>query len=472
MPTTVKTGWLKDKNGDKFAPKTLTSQVQTSDGVLLEDKIQSDLSTKINVSDIADNLITNSSSKVLSAAQGVVISDITDGLQNQISDLNENKINTSDIADNLTTNSSSKVLSASQGNALYNLIKVVQSDVSTLDSEFDGHDHTASQITDVEWMATVSSADGTEILPERTISFTSKSSMIMMVPTYKFVEGNKYIVYWNGTSYTCAAVLASSGDMVLGNGYYHLTTMQNTGEPFCFTEANGSGFVKKSTSTAEDVTARIVEIVRAPNKLPDEFLPDSVQTQIDEVKNVANAAFNVVSLDDDMLEFSSNDGSGVSIPLPYIKTYTDNKVAQEETGEDAEYPLLSSSMMASNATTRTTTANFSSGVTLNPFNNSITATTFNGNATTATTATSLGSSTVGSDSQPIYLSSGTPIKVTAVGTAYGGTGATTVAGARTNLSVYSKTEIDDMVFVTVDDIDTICSTTIQVVNATDSEVTF
>lgn len=43
MPTTVKTGWLQDKNGDKFAPKTLTSQVQTSDGVLLEDKIQADI---------------------------------------------------------------------------------------------------------------------------------------------------------------------------------------------------------------------------------------------------------------------------------------------------------------------------------------------------------------------------------------------------------------------------------------------
>ena len=43
MSTIVKTGWLNDKNGDKFAPKTLLSQVQTSDGVLLEDKIQSDL---------------------------------------------------------------------------------------------------------------------------------------------------------------------------------------------------------------------------------------------------------------------------------------------------------------------------------------------------------------------------------------------------------------------------------------------
>lgn len=43
MSTTVKTGWLNDKNGDKFAPKTLTSQVQTSDGILIEDKIQTDL---------------------------------------------------------------------------------------------------------------------------------------------------------------------------------------------------------------------------------------------------------------------------------------------------------------------------------------------------------------------------------------------------------------------------------------------
>jgi hypothetical protein len=39
MSTTIKTGWLNDKNGDKFAPKTLTSQVQTNDGVLLDTKL-------------------------------------------------------------------------------------------------------------------------------------------------------------------------------------------------------------------------------------------------------------------------------------------------------------------------------------------------------------------------------------------------------------------------------------------------
>lgn len=45
MSTTIKTGWLKDSEGNKFAAKTLMSQVQTNDGISLEDKIQSDLET-------------------------------------------------------------------------------------------------------------------------------------------------------------------------------------------------------------------------------------------------------------------------------------------------------------------------------------------------------------------------------------------------------------------------------------------
>lgn len=49
MPTNIiKTGWLKDANGEKFAPKTLTSQVQTSDGTLLEEKIQNEISSAIS----------------------------------------------------------------------------------------------------------------------------------------------------------------------------------------------------------------------------------------------------------------------------------------------------------------------------------------------------------------------------------------------------------------------------------------
>lgn len=35
----VKTGWLKDHNGDKFAPKTYVSQVVTIDGIPIEETI-------------------------------------------------------------------------------------------------------------------------------------------------------------------------------------------------------------------------------------------------------------------------------------------------------------------------------------------------------------------------------------------------------------------------------------------------
>ena len=43
MATTINVGWLNDKNGDKFAPKTLSSQVITSEGITLENKIAEDM---------------------------------------------------------------------------------------------------------------------------------------------------------------------------------------------------------------------------------------------------------------------------------------------------------------------------------------------------------------------------------------------------------------------------------------------
>ena len=54
---TIKTGWLKDKEGNKFAPKTLSSQVQTVDGILLEDKLQEDLNAA--KAEILDSVIEN-----------------------------------------------------------------------------------------------------------------------------------------------------------------------------------------------------------------------------------------------------------------------------------------------------------------------------------------------------------------------------------------------------------------------------
>ena len=51
MSSTVKIGWLKDSNGEKFAPKTLVSQVQTKDGKSMEDWLDEATVKEIYVGD-------------------------------------------------------------------------------------------------------------------------------------------------------------------------------------------------------------------------------------------------------------------------------------------------------------------------------------------------------------------------------------------------------------------------------------
>ena len=63
-----------------------------------------DVSNKINISDIANNLTTTDEGKVLDARQGKV--------------LNENKLDKSDVVNNLTTTDAGKALDARQGKAL------------------------------------------------------------------------------------------------------------------------------------------------------------------------------------------------------------------------------------------------------------------------------------------------------------------------------------------------------------------
>lgn len=103
-----------------------------------------------------------------------------------------------------------------------------------------------------------------------------------------------------------------------------------------------------------------------------------------------------------------------SVPSNAVFTDTNTKVTQTVTTSNASYPLLLAP--SGQTATTTTTSYFDSGVTLNPSTNTIVAnisgssTSCTGNAATATSATTaskLGSSTVGGAAKPIYLSSGT-----------------------------------------------------------------
>ena len=56
MSTTVKAGWLKDNEGNKFAPKTISSQVYNDDGVLLTDQLDELVANVVYQSESNENI--------------------------------------------------------------------------------------------------------------------------------------------------------------------------------------------------------------------------------------------------------------------------------------------------------------------------------------------------------------------------------------------------------------------------------
>lgn len=148
---------------DIFAERTLyenNKRVATKEYV---QQIEAALQAQINASgltpsDIADNLTTNDSTKVLSAAQGVVlkgfidsintllqcddttldeIQEIVDYIKNNkslIDGITTSKVNVSDIINNLTSTATNKPLSAAMGKVLKDTLDSVQASISALTS--------------------------------------------------------------------------------------------------------------------------------------------------------------------------------------------------------------------------------------------------------------------------------------------------------------------------------------------------
>ena len=100
---------------DNLVTNLSNKVLSAAQGVVLKGLIDKLSTDKLNASAIADDLASNNSEKVLSAAQGVALKALIDALST-------GKISTADIANNLTSNSATKVLSAAQGVALKKLI--------------------------------------------------------------------------------------------------------------------------------------------------------------------------------------------------------------------------------------------------------------------------------------------------------------------------------------------------------------
>lgn len=115
---------------------------------------------------------------------------------------------------------------------------------------------------------------------------------------------------------------------------------------------------------------------------------------------------------------------------------TDTKVKATAKTDNVEYKILATAS-ASPTSGNATEAVYDADITLNPSTNTIAAN-ISGNAATATTATTLGSSTLGSGTKPIYLSSGT---ATECSTYAGGTAVTlnNASKAASTASFYAPT---------------------------------
>ena len=312
MSTTVKTGWLNDKNGDKFAPKTLTSQVQTSDGTLFEDKLQTDLDTILataqaytdtKTAELASTTeITNSiSAHNTSADAHDDIRELITGLTtrlNTLADSNDttldqmnevvtyiknnrtlidtltsDKVNVSDIINNLTTNVSNKPLSAAQGVAIKSLIDSLQTAVDSKANSV--HIHAISDVTNLQTTLDAKVPDsrtinGMGLSTNITLSASdvgadasgSADKALISAKEYTDTEVTAIKNIWYGTCTTAAetaskVVTTTTGDFTLKEGatVYVLFNTDNTSTSRITLNVDGTGDTAVNLNSTNGMTA-------------------------------------------------------------------------------------------------------------------------------------------------------------------------------------------------------------------------
>lgn len=312
MSTTVKTGWLNDKNGDKFAPKTLTSQVQTSDGTLFEDKLQTDLdttlataqaytdtktaelasTTEMNNSISAHNTSADAHNDIRDLITGLTtrlntLADSDDTTLDQMSEIvayiksnkslidsiTTNKVNVSDIINNLTTNVINKPLSAAQGVAIKSLIDSLQTVVNgKANSE---HTHAISDVTNLQTTLDAKVPDsrtinGMALSNNITLSASdvgadasgSANEALVSAKEYTDTEVTAIKNIWYGTCTTASATAAKvvttiTGDFTLKEGatVYVLFNNDNTSTSRITLNVDGTGNIAVNLNSADGITA-------------------------------------------------------------------------------------------------------------------------------------------------------------------------------------------------------------------------
>ena len=212
MPT-IKTGWLKNNNGEKFSPKTLSSQVITSDGVTLESKIENDLAT----------------------------------LENNVASKNHNHDNVYETKEDAQIKYDELVESKSDKN----------------------HIHAWDDLENKPFWAEDAVVS---IVDEATYNIDPETGMATATTNGIPIIGEIYNVIYNGTEYKCLANIYDDGDIsgaVLGN-IGILTDENHTEEPFVIVLVGSTALV---VCGDESFTISITGKNKIYHKIQMEYLP-------------------------------------------------------------------------------------------------------------------------------------------------------------------------------------------------------
>lgn len=339
--------------------------------------------------------------------------------------LTTSKVNVSDIIDNLTTSSTSKVLSAKQGVAIKSLI-------DTLQAELDSHGHEISDISGLQSALDDKAASG------HTHSYAGSSSVGGAATSANKINtdaGNATnpVYFSNGipvkTTYTLNKSVPSNA--VFTDTTYDVATTSDNGlmSSADKTKLNYTNVAYGTCSTAAATAAKVVVINGNSNWAL--TIGSMITVKFTETNTAANPTLNVNSTGAYPIYYNATEYTSSSsyggyanrhITYQFDGTYwvfiswsydsnSDTKVQQNAAITTAgEYPVL---LAYSTATSKITNAvQKTSSLKYNPNTKILTAPTFKGALTgNADTATAL-SSSAGSATQPVYFSGGKPVATT------------------------------------------------------------
>jgi hypothetical protein len=196
------------------------------------------------------------------------LSEIVEYIKNNkslIDGITTSKVNVSDIIDNLTTNVVNKPLSAAQGVAIKTLID----EIKDVKADWNQNDSTSIDYIKNRPFWTGNPTE-TPLVNSVTFNTTAGNGYAYARNPFfiELIKDVEYDVTWNGTTYTSTCKLLS-GVLAIGNASI-LGMGSNTQEPFLINYQNGANYVY--ASNAQSVTISIVAHIPEVHKIDNKYI--------------------------------------------------------------------------------------------------------------------------------------------------------------------------------------------------------